>query len=53
MRAGGATRPVRPLRIASSYSVPIERAATGRRLFLDIRAGIIYRTNFLGLTQVL
>ncbi len=33
--------------------VLVERAATGRRLFLDIRAGIIYRTNFLGLTQVL
>jgi len=33
--------------------VLVERAATGRRLFLDIRGGIIYRTNFLGLTQVL
>jgi hypothetical protein len=29
------------------------RATTGRRLFLDIRGGVIYRTNFLGLTQVL
>jgi hypothetical protein len=31
----------------------VERATTGRRLFLDIRRGLIYRTNFLGLTQVL
>jgi hypothetical protein len=29
--------------------VLVERATTGRRLYLDIRRGIIYRTNFTGL----
>lgn len=29
--------------------VLVERATTGRRLYLDIRRGIIYRTNFNGL----
>jgi hypothetical protein len=33
--------------------VLIERAPTGRRLFLDYRHGQIYRTNFAGLTQIL
>jgi len=35
------------------HIVLVERASTGRRLFLDIRRGIIFRTNFLGLTQIL
>lgn len=33
--------------------VLVERAATGRRLYLELRDGIIYRTNLIGLTQVL
>jgi hypothetical protein len=30
-----------------------ERTSTGRRLHLELRDGIIYRTNLIGLTQVL
>ncbi len=30
-----------------------ERAPTGRRLYLELRHGVQYRTNLLGLTQVL
>ncbi|MBA3735612.1 MAG: hypothetical protein H0W90_10525 [Actinobacteria bacterium] len=30
-----------------------ERTTSGRRLYLDIRGGHIYRTNLIGLTQVL
>jgi hypothetical protein len=37
-----------PLRI-----VLAEGAPTGRRLYLELRDGIIYRTNLIGLTQVL
>ena len=37
-----------PLRI-----VLTERAPTGRSLYLELRDGIIYRTNLIGLTQVL
>ena len=33
--------------------VLVERATTGRRLYLEIRRGINYRTNLVGLTQVL
>jgi hypothetical protein len=33
--------------------VLVERATTGRRLLLEIRNGLIYRANFLGLTQIL
>jgi plasmid stabilization system protein ParE len=33
--------------------VLVERAPTGRRLFLELRRGVIYRTNLGGLTQVL
>jgi len=33
--------------------VVVERAPTGRRLFLELRRGVIYRTNLGGLTQVL
>jgi hypothetical protein len=33
--------------------VLVERATTGRRLYLEIRRGINYRTNLIGLTQVL
>jgi hypothetical protein len=29
--------------------VLVERATTGRRLYLEIRRGIIYRTNLVGL----
>jgi hypothetical protein len=51
-----ATPPVGKLGVWTGDSrriVLVERATTGRRLLLDIRRGIIYRTNFLGLTQVL
>jgi hypothetical protein len=30
-----------------------ERTTTGRRLYLEIRRGHIYRTNLIGFTQVL
>jgi hypothetical protein len=33
--------------------VLVERAPTGRRFFLELRRGILYRTNLIGLTQVL
>jgi hypothetical protein len=33
--------------------VLVERATSGRRLYLEIRRGINYRTNLVGLTQVL
>jgi hypothetical protein len=33
--------------------VLVERATTGRRLYLELRHGVKYRTNLLGLTQVL
>jgi hypothetical protein len=33
--------------------VLVERATTGRRLYLEIRHGVIYRTNLIGLAQVL
>jgi hypothetical protein len=33
--------------------VLVERAPTGRRLFLEIRHGLIYRTNLIGLTSVM
>jgi hypothetical protein len=29
--------------------VLVQRATTGRRLYLEIRRGIIYRTNLVGL----
>jgi hypothetical protein len=31
-----------------SRIVLVERATTGRRLYLEIRRGIIYRTNLVG-----
>jgi hypothetical protein len=31
----------------------VERAITGRRLYLELKDGVKYRTNLLGLTQVL
>ena len=33
--------------------VLVVRATTGRRLYLELRRGLIYRTNIIGLTQVL
>jgi hypothetical protein len=33
--------------------VLVERAPTGRRLFLELRRGVIYRTNLIGLAGVL
>jgi hypothetical protein len=35
------------------HIVLVERATTGRRLYLELRRGVQYRTNLLGLTQVL
>jgi hypothetical protein len=35
------------------HIVLVERATTGRRLYLELRHGVKYRTNLLGLTQVL
>jgi hypothetical protein len=54
--SSGATPPVGKLGVWTGEQrriVLVERSSTGRRLFLDIRRGIIYRTNFLGLTQIL
>ena len=51
-----ATPPIGKLGIwlgAPSRIVLVERATTGRRLYLDIRHGVKYKTNLLGLTQVL
>jgi hypothetical protein len=51
-----ATPPIGKLGIwlgAQSRIVLVERATTGRRLYLEIRRGINYRTNLVGLTQVL
>jgi hypothetical protein len=51
-----ATPPIGKLGIwvgAKNRIVLVERATTGRRLYLDIRRGINYRTNLVGLTQVL
>jgi hypothetical protein len=33
--------------------VLVERASTGRRLFLELRRGVIYETNLIGLTGVM
>jgi hypothetical protein len=35
------------------HIVLVERAITGRRLYLELKDGVKYRTNLLGLTQVL
>jgi hypothetical protein len=35
------------------HIVLVERATTGRRLYLELRHGVKYRTNLLGLAQVL
>jgi hypothetical protein len=51
-----ATPPIGKLGIwlgAQNRIVLVERATTGRRLYLEIRRGINYRTNLVGLTQVL
>jgi hypothetical protein len=51
-----ATPPIGKLGIwlgAENRIVLVERATTGRRLYLEIRRGINYRTNLVGLTQVL
>jgi len=52
----GATPPIGKLGIwlgDKNRIVLVERATTGRRLYLEIRRGINYRTNLVGLTQVL
>jgi hypothetical protein len=33
--------------------VLVERASTGRRLYLELRHGVVYRTNLIGLASVL
>jgi hypothetical protein len=38
---------------APRHIVLVERTTTGRRLYLELRHGVKYRTNLLGLTQVL
>jgi hypothetical protein len=51
-----ATPPIGKLGIwlgAENRIVLVERATTGRRLYLEIRRGINYPTNLVGLTQVL
>jgi hypothetical protein len=51
-----ATPPIGKLGIwlgAENRIVLVERATTGRRLYLEIRRGLNYRTNLVGLTQVL
>ena len=56
LNSSDATPPIGKLGVWTAKDrriVLVERATTGRRLFLDIRRGIIYRTNFLGLTQIL
>jgi len=37
---------------APRHIVLVERTTTGRRLYLELRHGVKYRTNLLGLTQV-
>lgn len=52
----GATPPIGKLGVwvgDNRRIVLVERATTGRRLYLDIRHGINYRTNLVELTQVL
>jgi hypothetical protein len=52
----GATPPVGKLGVwlgDPKRIVLVERATTGRRLYLEIRRGVKYRTNLLGLAQVL
>jgi hypothetical protein len=56
LRSAEATPPTGKLGIwvgEPRHIVLVERATTGRRLYLELRHGVKYRTNLLGLTQVL
>lgn len=56
LRSPGASPPIGKLGIwlgEPRHIVLVERATTGRRLYLELRHGVKYRTNLLGLTQVL
>jgi hypothetical protein len=56
LRSPGASPPIGKLGIwlgDPRHIVLVERAITGRRLYLELKHGVKYRTNLLGLTQVL
>jgi hypothetical protein len=55
LQSASSTPPTRRLGIwiAARRVVLVEQAPTGRRLYLELRRGVPYRANLIGLAQTL